>query len=140
MNSLVLSDPSKPPRSASDPDPEVPEKARRRHFTAKYKLRILAKADRCSKPGDVGKLLRKEGLYSSHLSKWRQQREEGALAALAPKKRGRKPRPVDPQAKRIAELERENARLRQELAKAQTIIEVQKKLSQLLERTEEESF
>ena len=139
MNSLVLSDPSKPPRSASDPDPEVPEKARRRHFTAKYKLRILAKADR-SKPGEIGKLLRKEGLYSSHLSKWRQQREEGALAALAPKKRGRKPRPVDPQAKRVAELERENARLRQKLEKAETIIEVQKKLSQLLERTEEESF
>jgi transposase-like protein len=106
MNSLVLSDPSKPPRSASDPDPEVPERARRRHFTAKYKIRILAKADRCSKPGEISKLLRKEGLYSSHLSKWRQQREEGALAALAPKKRGRKPRPVDPQAKRVAELER----------------------------------
>ncbi len=139
MNSLVLSDPSKPPRSASDPDPEVPEKARRRHFTAKYKLRILAKADRCSKPGEIGKLLRKEGLYSSHLSKWRQQREEGALAALTPKKRGRKPRPVDPQAKRVAELERENVRLRQELEKAQTIIEVQKKLSQLLESAEEES-
>ena len=140
MNSLVLSDPTKPPRSASDPDPEVPEKARRRHFTAKYKLRILAKADGCSEPGEIGKLLRKEALYSSHLSKWRQQREEGALAALAPKKRGRKPRPADPQAKRVAELERENARLRQQLAKAETIIEVQKKLSQLLERTEEESL
>ncbi len=139
MKSLVLNDPSRPPRSASDPDPEVPEKARRRHFTAKYKLRILAKADRCSQPGEIGKLLRKEGLYSSHLSKWRKQREEGALAALTPKKRGRKPRPVDPQAKRVAELERDNARLRQDLEKAQTIIEVQKKLSQLLERTEEES-
>ncbi len=139
MKSLVLNDPSRPPRSASDPDPEVPEKARRRHFTAKYKLRILAKADSCSERGEIGKLLRKEGLYRSHLSKWRQQREEGALAALAPKKRGRKPRPVDPQAKRVAELERENARLRQQLAKAETIIEVQKKLSQLLERTEEES-
>jgi len=140
MNSLVLNDPTKPPRSASDPDAEVPEKARRRHFTAKYKLRILAKADGCSEPGEIGKLLRKEALYSSHLSKWRQQREEGALAALAPKKRGRKPRPVDPQAKRVAELERENARLRQQLAKAETIIEVQKKLSQLLERSEEASF
>ncbi|MCP3961490.1 MAG: hypothetical protein GY719_26905, partial [bacterium] len=98
------------PRSASDPDPEVPAKARRRHFTAKYKLRILAKADRCSKPGEIGKLLRKEALYSSHLSKWRQQRDEGALVALT-QKRGRKPRPVDPQAKHVAELERENARL-----------------------------
>ncbi len=137
MNSLVLSDPSKPPRSASDPDPEVPAKARRRRFTAKYKLRILAKADRCSKPGDVGKLLRQEGLYSSLLSRWREQREAGALAALTPKKRGRKPRPVDPQAKRVAELERENARLRQKLEKAETIIEVQKKLSQLLGTGEE---
>ena len=137
MNSLVLTEPSRPPRSASDPDPEVPEKARRRRFTAKYKLRILAKADRCSKPGDVGKLLRQEGLYSSILSRWREQRETGALAALTPKKRGRKPRPVDPQAKRVAELERENARLRQKLGKAETIIEVQKKLSQLLGPEEE---
>ena len=139
MNSLVLSGPTKPSRSASDPDPEVPAKARRRHFSAKYKLRILAKADRCSKLGDIGKLLRKEGLYSSHLSKWRQHREAGALVALAPKKRGRKPRPLDPQAKRVAELERENACLRQKLEKAETIIEVQKKLSQLLESAEEES-
>ena len=137
MNSLVLTEPSRPPRSASDPDPEVPAKARRRRFTAKYKLRILAKADRCSKPGDVGKLLRQEGLYSSLLSRWREQREAGALAALRPKKRGRKPRPVDPQAKRVAELERENARLRQKLEKAETIIEVQKKLSLLLGPEEE---
>ena len=137
MNSLLLTEPSRPPRSASDPDPEVPAKARRRRFTAKYKLRILAKADRCSKPGDVGKLLRQEGLYSSILSRWREQRETGALAALTPKKRGRKPRPVDPQAKRVAELERENARLRQKLERAETIIEVQKKLSLLLEPEEE---
>ncbi len=137
MNSLVLTEPSRPSRSVSDPDPEVPAKARRRRFTAKYKLRILAKADRCSKPGDVGKLLRQEGLYSSILSRWREQRETGALAALTPKKRGRKPRPVDPQAKRVAELERENARLRQKLGKAETIIEVQKKLSQLLGPEEE---
>ena len=137
MNSLVLTEPSRPPRSASDPDPEVPAKAHRRRFTAKYKLRILAKADRCSRPGDVGKLLRQEGLYSSLLSRWREQREVGALAALRPKKRGRKPRPVDPQAKRVAELERENARLRQKLEKAETIIEVQKKLSQLLGMEEE---
>ncbi len=137
MNSLVLTEPSRSSRSVSDPDPEVPAKARRRRFTAKYKLRILAKADRCSKPGDVGKLLRQEGLYSSILSRWREQRETGALAALRPKKRGRKPRPVVPQAKRVAELERENARLRQKLGKAETIIEVQKKLSQLLGMEEE---
>ena len=133
MQGLALSDPPRPPRSASDPDPEVPAKARRRTFTAKYKLKILAEADGCSKPGEIGALLRREGLYSSHLSKWRQQREEGALAGLTPKKRGRKPRPVDPQARRVAELERENARLQRKLEQAETIIEVQKKLSRLLE-------
>lgn len=132
MNALVLSEPSMSPRSASDPDPEVPAKARRRRFTASYKLRVLEEVDRCSEPGEIGALLRREGLYSSLLSRWRQQREAGALEALAPKKRGRKPQPVDPQARRVAELERENARLREKLEKAQTIIEVQKKLSQLL--------
>ena len=75
----------------------------------------------------------REGLYSSHLSKWRGQREAGALAGLSDKKRGRKPRPVDPEARRVAELERENARLRDQLEKAETIISVQKKLSRLLE-------
>lgn len=138
MKALVLSEASRPTRSASDPDPEVPAKARRRRFTAQYKLRILEEAERCTEPGEVGALLRREGLYSSHLSKWRQQREAGALAALTPKKRGRKPRPVDPQAPRVAELERENARLRDKLEKAETIIEVQKKLSQLLGSPPEE--
>ena len=136
MNVLELSE---LPRSASDPDPEVPEKARRRKFTAKYKLDILKEADQCREPGEIGALLRREGLYSSHLSKWREQRAAGALAALTPKKRGRKPRPVDPQTQRVAELERENARLRDQLAKAQTIIDVQKKLSQLLASPQEES-
>ena len=138
MDALVLSEPSRPPRSASDPDPEVPAKARRRRFTAQYKLRILEEVERCSQLGDVGALLRREGLYSSHLSKWRQQRDAGALAGLTPKKRGRKPRPVDPQARRVAELERENARLRDKLEKAETIIDVQKKLSQLLGSLPEE--
>lgn len=78
-------------------------------------------------------MLRREGLYSSHLSKWREQRDAGALAGLKPKKRGRKPRPVDPQARRVVELERENARLRDKLEKAEIIISVQKKLSRLLE-------
>ena len=132
MKALVLSEPSRPSRSALDPDPEVPAKARRRRFTAKYKLRILAKVERCSKPGEIGALLRKEGLYSSHLSKWRSQRDEGALAGLTPKKRGRKPRVVSAEARRVAELERENARLRRKLAQAETIIEVQKKLSLML--------
>lgn len=133
MNALVLeSEPTMPRRSASDPDPEVPEKARRRRFTASYKLRILEEVDRCTEPGEIGALLRREGLYSSLLSRWRRQREAGAEEALTPKKRGRKARPVDPQARRVAELERENARLREKLEKAETIIEVQKKLSRLL--------
>ena len=132
MNSLVLTEPSRPPRSASDPDPEVPAKARRRRFAAKYKLRILAKADRCSKPGDVGELLRQEGLYSSLLSRWREQREAGALAALRPKKRGRKPQPVDPRDKQIATLTREKAAFQRRAERAEALVEVQKKLSQLL--------
>ena len=122
---------STPERAAGDPDPEVPLTAQRRRYSAKYKLRILEEADECG-PGEIGAMLRREGLYSSLLSRWRQQREVGTLAGLSPKKRGRKARPVDPQAKRIAELERETARLREKLEKAETIIEVQKKLSRLL--------
>ena len=139
MKRSVLTDLSKPARAASDPDPEVPERARRRKFTAAYKLDILTQADACSEPGEIGALLRREGLYSSLLSKWREQRAAGVLAALSPKKRGRKPRRVDPQAKRVAQLERENARLREKLEKAEMIIEVQKKLSRLLESGEDES-
>ena len=139
MKTLELSKPQQPSRSVSDPDPEVPAKARRRRFTAQYKLGILEEVDRCTQPGEIGAVLRREGLYSSHLSKWRQQRDAGALAGLTPKKRGRKPRPVDPQAQRVAELERENARLRDKLEKAETIIEVQKKLSQLLANPQEGS-
>jgi transposase len=112
-------------------DPEVLEKASRRRFTAEYKLRILEEAQRCG-PGQIGALLRREGLYSSHLSTWRQQREAGALKALGPRKRGRKAKVVDTQAQRLAELERDNERLRQRLAQAETIIEVQKKVSTLL--------
>jgi len=109
----------------TEPDPEVPEKAKRRRFSAQYKLRILREAEACSEPGEVGALLRREGLYSSHLASWRQQREEGALAALS-KKRGRKPKRPSAEARRVAELERENERLRRQLQKAETIIEVQK--------------
>jgi len=114
------------------PDPQVVEKARRRQFTAAYKLGILRQAESCTQPGELGALLRREGLYSSHLTKWRRQREAGALAGLTPRKRGRKARPVDPLAVRVAELERENGRLRQKLQRAETIIEVQKKLSEVL--------
>ena len=115
-----------------EPDAEVPEKARRRRFSGKYKLQILRAVEACTEPGEIGALLRREGLYSSHLSKWRRQRDAGALEGLRPRKRGRKPRPVDPQAKRIAQLERENERLQRKLEQAQIIIEVQKKLSRIL--------
>lgn len=110
------------------PNPEVPARAIRRSFPASYKLEILERADRCIGEGEIGKLLRKEGLYSSHLSAWRKQRERGALQALG-NKRGRKAKPVDPEKVR---LERENAQLRRKLAQAEQIIEIQKKLSSLL--------
>ena len=119
------------------PDPEVVPKAKRRQFTAKYKLRILEEADRCSERGQIGELLRREGLYSSHLSKWRQQRAQGQLQGLAPKKRGRTGQ--DPSAAELAQLRRENERLRAQLEQAEIIIEVQKKLAGLLGLTTDES-
>ena len=125
-----------PDRAAADPNPETVATATRRRFSAKYKLRILAESEKAA-PGEVGALLRREGLYSSHLSKWRKQRDEGALAGLSAKKRGRKARPVDPQARRIAQLEKENERLQRRLEQAETIIDVQKKLSRLLGTTED---
>ncbi len=118
--------------SSAGADSEVLEKAHRRRFTAKYKLSILDQADRCEKPGQLGALLRREGLYSSNLTTWRQQRESGALEALTPRKRGRKPKPQDKQTRRLAELEREVEQLRQKLVQAETIIDVQKKVSSLL--------
>jgi transposase len=111
------------------PDPEVIPKAERRRFSAEYKLRILAEADACTPRGAIGALLRREGLYRSHLDKWREQRRAGALQALAPQKRGLKP---DPQAAETARLRRENERLQQRLQRAEMIIEVQKKLCALL--------
>ncbi len=108
------------------PDPEVVPKAKRRTLTTAYKLRILAQADRCTKPGEIGALLRSEGLYSSSLSTWRRQRENGELGS---KKRGR---PSDPSAREVARLKAENVRLAAKLEQAEMIIEVQKKLSDLL--------
>jgi len=113
-------------------DPEVPEKARRRRFSAGYKLRILDEADRCSKPGQLGELLRREGLYSSHLTCWRKQRREGSIQGLTPRKRGRKAKPRNPLSKRVTELEREKAVLQKRLQQAELIIDVQKKVSQML--------
>lgn len=108
------------------PDPEVAAKAQRRRHSVDYKLKILEEADRASQPGEVAALLRREGLYSSHLAAWRKQRREGTLAQT----RGRKGK--DARDKRIEELERDNARLTKKLDQAETIIEVQKKLSRLL--------
>jgi len=115
------------------PDPEVPEKKPRRKHTAKYKLRILAQADACTGPGQIGALLRREGLYSSNLTTWRRQKEKGLLQAMTPKKRGRKRKEKNPLANKVAQLERENRLLQQRLKKAETIIEVQKKISEVLE-------
>ena len=109
-------------RPISSPDPEVPENKPRRRFTAAYKLRVLHLAEQCSQPGEIGALLRHEALYSSHLTTWRRQREAGALAALTPRKRGRRGRTVDAQGTRVVELEREVKRLRQRLLQAETII------------------
>ena len=119
------------------PDPEVVPKAKRRQFTAKDKLRIVEEADACTEAGEIGALLRREGLYSSHLSKWRQLRKDGQLQALSAKKRGRKAQ--DPSVAELAKLRRENERLRARLEQAEMIIDVQKKLSQLLGLTPTES-
>ncbi len=109
---------------------EIPEKARRRRFSAQYKAAILAEADRCSKSGELGALLRREGLYSSQLSGWRKQRREGALSGLA-KKRGAKSKKTAEQ-RELERLRRENVQLRRKLTHAEKVIEVQKKLSEVL--------
>ena len=119
------------PRIVS-PDPEVPEKKPRRKYTAQYKLRILQEADACTEPGQRGALLRREGLYSSNLTTWKRQRAEGVLHALSPQKRGRKAKERNPLASKVAQLERDNERLKKKLKQAETIIEVQKKISEIL--------
>lgn len=116
------------------PDPEVVPRATRRRFSAAYKLRVVQEADACTQPGETGALLRREGLYTSHLTGWRRARDEGQLSALAPKRRGPKPG-ADPDRalkKRNDQLERENARLVKRLEAAEIIIDVQKKVSRLL--------
>ena len=115
---------------AKAPDPEVLPRAERRQYTGPYKLRILEEVDRCTERGQIGALLRREGLYSSHLFKWRQQRAEGQLEALSPHKRGRKAQEVG--LEELSRLQRENERLRARLEQAELIIDVQKKLSRLL--------
>ena len=119
------------------PDPEVVPKAKRRKFSAEYKRRILDEADSCTEPGQIGALLRREGLYSSHLTTWRRQRDRGLIQALSPKKRGRKRK--DELEREVARLQRENARLQASLEQAEMIIDVQKKLSKLLGLETEEN-
>ena len=116
----------------ASPSPEVLEKPVRRRFTVEYKARILAEADACTEPGMLGELLRREGLYSSHLATWRRQRDEGALAGLTPKRRGRKAKPKNPLADENRRLQRENERLKEQLRQAELIIDVQKKVSEML--------
>jgi len=112
------------------PDPELVEQAARRSFTAEYKARILAEADACTRPGEVGELLRREGLYTSHLTYWRKQRKDGALKELG-KPRGRKP--TDRRDHEIAALTRRAERAEAELAKMKRVVEIQGNLSALLE-------
>ena len=110
---------------------EVPAKRRRRSFTAAFKRRIVEEADRCTMPGEIGALLRREGLYSSHLVDWRRARARGDLDG-ATKKRGPKPKPKDERDTRIAELERANARLERRARHAEALVELQKKVAELL--------
>jgi transposase-like protein len=114
------------------PPTEVSSKAKRRSFTAKYKLRIVVEADQCSKRGDVGALLRREGLYSSHLTDWRKARAAGELEGPT-KRRGPKPRERDQlDVRKIAKLEREVARLERRAERAEAIVDLQKKVAELL--------
>ena len=119
------------------PDPEVVPKAKRRKFSAEYKRRVLEEADSCTEAGQIGALLRREGLYSSHLTTWRRQREGGLLEGLRPRRRRRKRK--DELEREVAKLRRENERLQASLEQAEMIIEVQKKLSRLLGLATEEN-
>lgn len=123
----------------ADVDMEVVPRARRRRFSNADKRRILEAADRCTKPGEIGALMRREGVYSSSLSTWRRQREAAELAALAPQKRGPKTTPDRAEALHIAQLTRDNERLQRRLDKALLVIEVQKKLAALLGHTLDEN-
>ena len=111
---------------------EVSSKAQRRRFTAEYKRKVLQEADACTKQGELAALLRREGLYSSHLTAWRRLRDAGELSGLAAKKRGPKSRPVDERDREMADLKRQIARMTDRLEKAELIIEIQKKVGRLV--------
>ncbi len=114
------------------PGTEVSEKAKRRRYSAEFKARILREAEGCAAPGELGAMLRREGLYSSHLASWRAQAMSGQAAGLEPKKRGPAARVVDARDKQIADLQREVAKATRRAERAEALVEVQKKLSQLL--------
>lgn len=114
------------------PPTEVKAQAPRRRFSAKYKKRILDEVAACKLPGEVGALLRREGLYASHLTKWRQQAEQGRLAGLEPRKRGPVPQVVDPRDKRLAEVEKELSKMTRRAERAEALVALQKKVSELL--------
>lgn len=115
-------------------DVQVTAKPQRRRYTAEYKRRILKEADACTAPGSIGALLRREGLYSSLLVEWRRARGRGELAALTPKKRGRKPTPVDPRDRKLIELERQLTQMTGRAERAEALVEAQKNLAALLGR------
>ena len=117
---------------AMNPPTEVAAKVTRRRFGAKYKKQMLDDAAACSAPGEVGALLRREGLYSSHLARWREQAERGELAGLKARKRGPVPRAADPRDKRLAEMEKELGKVTRRAERAEALVEIQKKLSELL--------
>jgi len=116
----------------SPPDPQVSDHPTRRRFSAAYKLEIVREADRCTEYGQLGALLRREGLYHSHLDQWRKLRDQGALDGLTSQKRGPKPKAQSTFALEMKQLQRENARLQKKLAKAEAIIDFQKKVHDLL--------
>jgi transposase-like protein len=120
---------------SATPPTEVKPKATRRRFTKEYKLKILKEADACKKPGELGALLRREGLWSSHLSTWRAARDRGELVGRGSRKRGPKATTKNPLEKRVRELERENARLLKRAKRAEGLVEVQKKVAELFGET-----
>lgn len=120
------------PLPAVRPETEVTEKAKRRRHSAEFKARILREAETCTQPGELGAMLRREGLYSSHLSAWRAQAERVQLSALEPRKRGPKAKVVDARDRQIAELQRNLEKVTRRAERAEALVEVQKKLSQLL--------
>ena len=124
--------PAAEPPAVSAAETEVVAKAQRRRFTAEYKRQIVREADRCTTAGAIGALLRREGLYSSHLTTWRAARDRGELEGLAPKKRGPKAAPPDPRDKKLAEQERETTKWRKRAERAEALVEVQKKVAALL--------